>query len=203
MDLNSMWIILGIGLASNLDNAGVGIAYGVRRIHISFWANVTIAIISIVATIVGGTIGGIASLWLSPLLAHSIGTAVLVSVGVWVIYQPFLAQRTQKKAPPPNTVTQILRTPERADVDRSQSISIAEAVLLGVALSMNALAGGFDAGITQTNLIATAIVVGALSFVLMAVCSYVGARFTAKRLGDRATILSGLLLILIGIFQLF
>lgn len=202
MDLTTILMVIGIGLASNLDNAGVGIAYGVRRIHISRLANLIIAAISVIATLLGGGIGGLIANWISPFLAHLIGTIVLVSVGVWVMCQPFLEKKLKQRERQQNVLTQILRSPEEADRDQSKTISIGEALLLGIALSMNALAGGFDAGITRLNLFATAFVVGALSYLLMGVCSYIGTRYAADRVGDRATIISGLILIIIGFHQL-
>lgn len=202
MDLYSVLMVIGIGLASNLDNAGVGIAYGVRRIQISGLANLIIAGISIAATLIGGGLGGLVSLWITPFMAHLIGTIVIVSVGIWVMCQPLLEKKTKKREASNSLVTQILRSPEEADRDQSKTISIGEAVILGIALSMNALAGGFDAGITRLNLVATALTVGVLSYILMALCSYIGSRFAAEKLGDRATILSGLLLIFIGLHQL-
>lgn len=202
MDFYSILLVIGIGLASNLDNAGVGIAYGVRKIQISGLANLMIAVISVIATLIGGALGGLVSNWITPFMAHLIGTIVIVGVGIWVMCQPFLEKKTKKREANSNLVTQILRSPEEADRDQSKTISIGEAVLLGTALSMNALAGGFDAGITRLNLFATAISVGVLSYILMAVCSYIGSRYAADKLGDRATILSGLLLILIGLHQI-
>ncbi len=202
MDLYTILMVIGIGLASNLDNAGVGIAYGVRKIQISGLANLIIAGISIGATLIGGGVGGLVSLWISPFVAHLIGTIVIVSVGIWVMCQPYLEHKTKKREASNNLVTKILRSPEDADRDQSKTISMSEAVVLGIALSMNALAGGFDAGITRLNLIATALTVGILSYILMAFCSYIGSRFAADKLGDRATILSGLLLILIGLQQI-
>lgn len=203
MDLYTLWLVIAIGIASNLDNAGVGIAYGVRRIVISRAANFVIAIASAVATFLGGAIGNIIAQWVSVFTAHLIGTVVMVGVGVWVLCQPFIEKRTAKRALNTHLVTQILRSPEEADRDHSQSINSKEALLLGVALSMNALAGGFDAGIIGVPVFATAMVVGTFSYVLMAACTFIGRKYAADRLGDHATVLSGLILIMIGLQQIF
>ncbi len=203
MDLYTIWMVLAIGLASNLDNAGVGIAYGVRKIRISRVANSIIACASMIATFIGGALGNVVSLWVSVFIAHLIGTVVMVSVGIWVLCQPLIEKQTAKRASNKHLMTQILRSPVDADRDHSKSINSKEAVLLGTALSMNALAGGFDAGIIGIPLIATAMAVGLFSYLLMAVCSYVGSKFAANIIGEHATILSGLLLIIIGLQQIF
>ncbi|MNY78329.1 manganese efflux pump MntP [compost metagenome] len=68
---------------------------------------------------------------------------------------------------------------------------------------MNALAGGFNAGITNLNVWLTSLSVGFFSFVLLALSSLFGERYAAEKLGNRATVVSGLLLIVIGIHQMF
>ena len=95
----------------------------------------------------------------------------------------------------------ILRDPEKADFDGSKTISFSEAIVLGIALSIN-IAGGFDAGITNLNLWLTATISGVFSFICISGFAYVGKRFLAEYLGKWATVIAGVLLILIGIDQL-
>lgn len=202
MSSYSLIAMLAIGIASNLDNAGVGIAYGVRKIRIPWYSNLSIAFISLLATFLSGVFGSWISLWVNPWIGQFIGTVVIVGVGIWVLFQPFV-----DKKPPVvdqnSTLTRLLRNPEQADKDSSQSISLGESIFLGVALAMNALAGGFNAGITHLNISLTSISVGAFSFLLLGVCSLLSEKYAAERLGNRATVISGLLLILIGIHQMF
>ncbi|MGG6314272.1 sporulation membrane protein YtaF [Paenibacillus macerans] len=198
----SLLAVIAIGLASNLDNAGVGIAYGVRKIHIPWYSNLAIAIISLLATLVSGLFGSWLSSWIHPWVGQMLGTIVIVGVGIWVLLQPFI----EKKPVPPdngtNPLTRLLRNPEEADKDSSKSISLGESILLGIALAMNALAGGFNAGITQLNIWYTSVSVGIFSYLLLALCAGFGEKYAAEKFGNRATVISGLLLILIGIHQL-
>lgn len=200
----SLLAVIAIGLASNLDNAGVGIAYGVRKIRIPWYSNLAIAIISLLATLVSGLFGSWLSSWIHPWIAQLLGTVVIVGVGIWVLLQPFLEKKTvPAQEDDVNPLTRLLRNPEEADKDSSKSISLGESVVLGIALAMNALAGGFNAGITQLNVWYTSLSVGLFSYLLLAVCAGFGEKVAAEKLGNRATIVSGLLLILIGIHQLF
>lgn len=202
MELDSIIIVLLISVASNLDNAGVGISYGIRDIHIPVKANAMIAFISAVATLIGGAFGSWLTHWIKPTFAHLIGTIVIVSVGIWVLCQPMLKNRSAEGKGSTNMVTQILRTPEKADRDESKSISFTESITLGIALSMNALAGGFDVGVTDLNIFLAALFVGIISFLMISVCCWIGRRFVSDKIGDKATILSGLLLIYIGLLQI-
>lgn len=200
----SLLAVIAIGLASNLDNAGVGIAYGVRKIRIPWYSNLAIAIISFLATLVSGFFGSWLSSWIHPWIGQLLGTVVIVGVGVWVLLQPFLEKKiTSVQEDDVNPLTRLLRNPEEADKDSSKSISLGESVVLGIALAMNALAGGFNAGITHLNVWYTSLSVGLFSYLLLAACAGFGEKVAAEKFGNRATVISGLLLILIGIHQLF
>ncbi|MEF2967611.1 sporulation membrane protein YtaF [Paenibacillus sp. M1] len=202
MNMYSLWAIIAIGLASNLDNAGVGIAYGVRKIHIPWYSNLAIALISFLATLLSGWFGTWIALWVHPWVGQWIGTIVIVAVGVWVLIQPYVEKKTVPPEDDPSILTRLLRNPEEADADSSNSLSLGESLLLGIALAMNALAGGFNAGITHLNIFYTSLSVGVFSYILLALCAGFGEKFAAEKLGNRATVISGLLLILIGLHQI-
>lgn len=204
MSLYSWVAVIIIGIASNLDNAGVGIAYGARKIRIPWQSNLAIAIISFTGTLLSGLFGNLLSLWISPWMGQVIGTIVIVGVGIWVLMQAFQESEPLQDLPSPNNgnFARLLRNPEEADRDSSKSISLGESVLLGTALAMNALAGGFHAGVTELNIWYTSLSVGLFSYLLLATSSWFGEKYAAQKLGNRATIISGLLLILIGLGQL-
>lgn len=77
-----------------------------------------------------------------------------------------------------------------------------EAIILGVALSINNLAGGFDAGITHMNIWAASIISGLFSYLSVGFCAYLGSRFAAEKAGQHSSVFAGILLILIGLHQI-
>ncbi len=200
-----------VAIAASLDNLGVGIAYGVQKIRVPHTANLIIAAVSFGGTWLLAKAGQGAQTYLSPRAAGIIGAGLLCGVGLWVLVQPLVAafranqpiidvklRKTRIYVGP----TEILRYPERADIDQSREIGYWEAVLLGVALSINALAGGFDAGATGASCLLLSALVGAFSFVTILAGSYIGRRLAAEWLGKYSTIVAGALLVLIGIRQL-
>jgi putative sporulation protein YtaF len=200
----SLLAIIAIGVASNLDNAGVGIAYGVRKIRIPWYSNLTVSIISTLGTLISGLFGNWIAHWVQPWISQAIGSAVIIIVGLWVLLQAFKQKTPEEPLPDSNGhFTRLLRNPEEADKDSSKSISMSEAAILGIALAMNALAGGFNAGVTQLNIGLTALSVGVFSYLLFALCAWFGQKYAAEKLGSRATIISGILLIIIGLYQLW
>ena len=202
MSTAGLFSIFLIGIASNLDNAGVGIAYGIRKIRISWFNNFIIAFFGFLFTLLAGFFGNWIALFISEFTANLIGAIILGIIGVFILCQPFLGKRNTGGSKDGNVLMGILRNPEKADFDGSKTISFSEAIVLGIALSINNIAGGFDAGVTNLNLWLTATISGVFSFICISGFAYVGKRFLAAYLGKWATVIAGVLLILIGIDQL-
>lgn len=210
MELIMLSILM--ALAANLDNLGVGIAYGIQKIRVSHWANFIIALISFVATWLSAITGETIKLCLSPTVANLVGALLLFGVGVWVMSQPIVTairsnlpimdiriSRTRIYIGP----TELLGYPERADIDSSRNLGHWEAILLGFALSINAIAGGFNAGVIGISCLFESILVGIFSFLTILIGCYFGRRYAAEQLGKYATIISGTLLIVISAHQIF
>ncbi|WP_281281483.1 sporulation membrane protein YtaF [Paenibacillus dokdonensis] len=190
-----------MALASNLDNAGVGAAYGMRKIKIPFLASTVIAFMGFLLTLIGGLFGQVIALWIPSMVCNIIGMVILVVICLWVMLQPFLTQKQMKKETSPGLIKEILKNPEAADINQSQSVDFKESIILGIALSINNLAGGFDAGITHINIWETSLFSGAFSFICIGICSLLGRKIAGDRLGRNASWIAGLILIIIGLHQ--
>lgn len=99
-------------------------------------------------------------------------------------------------------VIQILRKPQAADVDRSGIISASEAVMLGVALSLDAFGAGLGAALLGLPAITTAIIIAASGAIFLVGGTRVGLRMSAKRGIHALSYLPGILLIMMGIMKL-
>lgn len=209
--MNNIFLIIAIAIAANLDNLGVGIAYGIQKIKISHMSNLIIAVISFLAAWSSAETGKLIGLYLSPQISGIVGATLLCGVGGWILFQPIITaiknnqpildlQRFGQRfyiGP-----TEILSYPERADMDNSRSVGNREALILGIALSINALAGGFDAGAVGISSLIEATFVGIFSFITIIAGYYFGRKYAAEQIGKYATVISGTLLIVIGIHQL-
>lgn len=193
-----------LGLAANVDNLGVGFAYGLSRIRIPEWANLLIAVIGAVFTVLPLWLGR----WLAmvaPGPARLAGGLALIGIGVWVATGA--GNWRPRRAPPRRTgwagaLPAVLADPVAADLDGSGDVSLPEALLLGVALSVNCAVGGLSAGLV--GLPAWLVVLSVSGFSCL--CIDVGqstVRFLpAARASRAAPVLAGLVLSIIGIHQL-
>lgn len=99
-------------------------------------------------------------------------------------------------------VIQILRTPQAADVDKSGTISASEAVMLGVALSLDAFGAGIGAAMIGLPALLTAILIAAASALFLLSGIGFGFRFSNWRGMQALSVLPGILLIVMGIIKL-
>lgn len=206
-------------LALNLDSFGAGVAYGARKIRVPFSSLLIISLISVAAISISMFAGRVFANFLTPAAAHRVGGILLLCIGVWVLFQsyrsgnPTRAAETGKtveeqpkiveiRIRPLGLVVQILREPARADLDQSGVITASEALLLGVALAMDAFGAGFAASMMGFSIVATALVVGIGHFCLTFLGIAAGRLFAGCRLGRQLVALPGFLLILLGILKL-
>ena len=218
MLVHKISILLVFAIAANLDNLGVGIAYGLRRDNISTRSNLVIAIMSTGLTLMAMKFGQ----WVQPILsvkiANELGASVIIVVGIWVFFEVAIQRiwsilsrqlrqyfsqkigtRKQPDRPKPEPDRHTLmgflshKDPER--------ISGRETLILGCSLSLNAMAGGFGASLAGHNPIATSIAVGVFSYVTIAVGQNIAGTYVGKYLGSLSQKIAGLLLIAIGIYE--
>ena len=205
--------IILLGIAANLDNLGIGLAYGVRRVRVPFVSNIIISVLSGIATLMTCFAGQLLNHIIPGYLCNVIGGCIVSGVGAWVIVTNFTGKEKHltsndadnKQMVNTNEVNliDIIRQPEKADIDYSGHISIKESILLGIALSVNCLATGLGAGMTGLSVIEMTLSVMLFSLLTIYSGTLIGKRYISKLAGERATVLAGILLIIIGIYEIF
>ncbi|MFD0825412.1 sporulation membrane protein YtaF [Neobacillus sp. M.A.Huq-85] len=208
----SWLIILAFAASSSIDNLGIGISYGVRKIRIGIGANILMAIICYLMSLAGITFG----IWVSRILPGIfpvvIGGLLLLIIGIRIIllaaprknaikdHEGYDGQSTSIKT--------VIKNPELADVDQSGEIGWGEAMLLGVALSSNALTNGLGAGLLGLSPHAISLTAAIGSLISVWVGVKLGFKLSAVRigpytLGQFGTIISGIIIIIIAITAFF
>jgi len=185
------WVtIILVGLASNLDNLGIGLAYGVKETKIPILSNIIIAFMSMIITYIAVIAGGTIIEYISPNMANLLGSLLLCVIGLWTL----LSKRFSNPAP--------LKKPELIDWDENHVISWREAIYLGLILSLNCLASGIAIGANGISAIWTVISIGLFSLVTIGIGSHFGYLLTKTFIGKYSTSISGWLLILIGVYEM-
>ncbi|MEG0385072.1 MAG: manganese efflux pump [Solibacillus sp.] len=186
------WItIIVIGIAANLDNLGIGLAYGVKQMRIPFLSNVSIAITSMIVTYFAVWIGGTLGTYMSVHIANLLGSLLLCVIGLWTLVSQKFGHE------------EILQNPQLVDRDNNNVISLSESILLGFILSINCLAAGIGIGANGISAVWTVLSIGFFSIVTVGLGSHFGSLISKTFIGRYSTAISGWLLIIIGIFEVF
>ena len=197
--------------ALSIDAFVSGFAYGANKIKIPLSSVTVINIICSGILALSLLLGGLLHSCLPPQLTTSICFLLLLCLGVTKIFDSAIKtlirrHRTFQKnihfsAFHLGFILNIYANPEDADRDHSRVLSPLEATYLAIALSLDGLAVGFSAGITNTS----PVLVIAFSLILTCVAiglgCWLGNKFTQKLQFD-FTWLSGVLLIFLAIMKL-
>lgn len=209
----NLLFILGFAVSSSLDNLGVGISYGIRGIRIGFLSNLVMAVICFLFSEAGILFGQWIMRLLPGVLPVLIGSFVLAVIGVRIVLLAMPRKATQEKqldsisdepaAKPARSVQEILKNPETADADKSGHIGLGEAVLLGAALSANAVTNGLSAGMFGLSPLAISLTAAAGSFLTVWFGVYFGRKVSGVRigsftLGQFGTLISGVILLVVA-----
>jgi len=194
-------------LAPNLDNMAIGLAYGARKINVPFKSNFAIALFSGFATLISSFFGNLLTNYIPNYLGNVIGGSIVSAMGVFTIVSYLLNKRKSKIARESShlyldNLKAVMDDPGIADTDYSGDISLKESILLGIALAVNCLGTGFGAGMTGVNVFVLTGAVIIFSLMTISFGALVGKRYAAVFLGDKATIISGLLLLAVGVYQI-
>jgi len=202
-------IILAFTFSSSIDNLGVGLSYGVRKINVAFGKNLLIAIICFLMSMGGITFGVWLSTILPGMLPVIIGALLLFIIGIRII----LLAKPQNEMDgnndmQPKNVQDILRNPEEAHFKKSGEIGWGESVLLGVALSANALTNGVGAGLLGLSPLIISITAAIGSFITVWMGVKLGSKVADVRVGtftvgQFGTIISGVILLIIAFLAFF
>ncbi|WP_200759731.1 manganese efflux pump [Effusibacillus dendaii] len=197
------WLsIVLIGLASNLDNLGIGVSFGMRTTKIPFISNLIIAIISMIATSLSLLLGEYFSGFVSSMVANFVGGILIVMVGVWSIWSDIHKSRAGTASPEEGPIIHIIRKPSDADINQDHVISCKESVTLGLALGLNCMTSGFGAGISGVSPVWATISVGLFSLLTIALGVRMGDRIAHTWFGRYSNLCAGLLLIGIGFYEI-
>lgn len=74
-------------LASNLDNIVVGLAFGIKKIHLDAVSNLTVAIITTTGTVIAMLFGRWLSGYIPNRIGNDLGAGIIILLGVYFSIQ--------------------------------------------------------------------------------------------------------------------
>ena len=181
--------LLLFAISANTDNFVVALSYGIKEIKIGFLSNFFISLISLIGTILSMTLSKVIVNIIPVNISKLIGSLILILIGLWTIVKPLLKDYSSNS---------ILENPEKIDKDSSFSIDPKESITLAFALTINNIGLGIGGSIAGLNILTFIFI-----FLMILIGYFIGSKYFSKVLGNRATFVSGLLMIGLGLSEAF
>lgn len=204
-----------LAIPISLDCIGIGITYGIKNTYITHLAKAIIFTIFFVVTFVAISIGSFIIKIFSLSFANILGVALLILMGLWIIYQSFNPKKEKTKKitnqkiyqfiiKPLGITIKIIKNPINSDLDNSNHIDAKEALYLGFAISLDAFCAGVGCSAIGINSFFFPLFISIFHILFLSLGSFIGVKLSSStKIPDNIwSIISGILLISIGIFKL-
>ena len=212
-------IILAVSLS--LDALGAGVSYGLRKIKIPLIPKLFICFFSILYSGAALALGKSLSAVLPPYFSKLIGITILGLMGIWIITQALLKNDGEDESRVDcicddktlfkivikslGISVHVIRNPLEGDIDRSGFIDIPESLLLGLALSVDAIGVGIGSALSGFHSMFIPFTVGLFQLAFLYAGTYFGEKFSMiKNLNRKVlSLLPGILLICLAIIRIY
>lgn len=198
-------ILLAVGVS--FDSLAMGITYGMNRITIPLWSKMILSIVSGLSVLISMTVGWFLEQHINPGLATTLGGLIFVFLGLYHLWRNYRSARSRVlinwRIPVLGLIIQVFQEPLLADSDHSQTISSEEAIILGGALALDAIAAGFGAAMLGLPIWPTTVAVMVGSYFFIAQGLRTGATLASSSLRkNHLRWLPGALVLSIGLLRI-
>lgn len=214
------WQCLLLAIPISLDCIGIGMTYGIKNTYITPLAKLIIFSIFFIVTSIAISIGTLIIEIFSLEFANVVGVVLLVLMGCWIIYQSFKPKKKNIKVEkqkilipkihrlfikPFGITIQIIKNPSNSDLDHSNHIDAKEAFYLGSAISIDAFCAGVGCSAIGITSFLFPLFISIFHILFLSFGCYLGEKLSSRtKIPDNIwSIISGILLITIGISKLF
>lgn len=207
------WSVAVLAATLSTDVLGIGLSCAVRGVKVTWVSKAVICLMSAAVTFCGVASGTVVLSFLPSGLASVTGGALLCLLGGYIVLGAFLPSSKKKKKEKPaekifafkslGITVRIIRNPQECDVDGSAVLDFKEALYTGIAVSADSFAAGISLGMSGWGGIAP-VLCGAFQLIFLCLGLYAGKKIrkTAKLNEKTVTVLSGVLLLTVGIIEM-
>ena len=171
------------GISASLDALLVGCALGLQKVPLPAKHNLLISAVTLIGTVISISLGNL----LLPLILFG-----LYYTGKWLV------SRWRCSSSDNSSLCR-----EKKKFAEHRNLTLPQTLALGCALSMNNIGIGFSASITGLPFLPASISTFFCSFGFLTLGSRLGRSVLLQQVGEYADPISGLLLILLGLWQLY
>lgn len=198
-------------LALSLDTFTAGVALGTQKITVPFQSVLAISLTCSASLWLAISLGGWIGNWISPRTGAVIGCIILVMMGSVRLFDGVIKELLRRCCENKEGMVfyrknlkiflQVCVDSAQADFNRSQSLSVPEAISLAAALSVDGLAAGVGAGILDVSHWLIFLIAMLINLFAVHLGCRTGIRFSRKHEQDISWV-AGALLIVLGLIKL-
>lgn len=180
-----------LAISSSLDSLGIGVTYGIKKTKISNISKFILFAISCLISFASILLGDFLTNIFSVFISNLISGCVLIFIGFTMILKSIFDSKNFEN--------------NYYDFNNSNLIDPKEAVALGLALSLDSFGIGVSYSLTTSNCFIFPFLIGIFQIIFLSLGSFLGKKINnISNLPDFiCSIVSGILLILFGIFRLY
>ncbi|BCS82061.1 manganese efflux pump [Anaerocellum diazotrophicum] len=199
-------------LSLNIDALFFGVAFGTKGIKILTKSKLIIFFTSTIITTVSFFMGKWFGNFLEPQLSSHLGAVFMIIIGIAFVIRTLIEKKNN--TPLPKTLVsfslkslgltvKVIKEPLLSDFDSSGTIEPVEAFLVALALSFDSLSASFSFGLSNLANIGQILLIPVFQFVAISLGNVFTCFFKIFRKFLITNYIPGIVLILLGIYNLF
>ncbi len=189
-----MFLCLLCAISSSIDSLSVSISYGAKGVKLPNKTILLVSLISTSGTYLSMKFGQIILRITSENIVDYIGSFVLMALGIYFIYDT--------KTKDDISVKELINNPESLDYNNSGEIELNEAVFLAIILTINNIGVGIAVAIGGLNIYHTTIFTFMVTAFTLKVGESLGEKLLANKFGKYTQIISGVIIICMGVIKI-
>ena len=182
MHISTILYLLFIALINSFDNIGIRVAYSIGGVKVQFFKNILISLMAFAVSFTASLSGHIISDFLSEEISSILSMLLLLFTGLKIAAEPFMKK-------------------EKEFVN-IKFLSYKESVSIGIALALDDIGGSIGVGLVGYSPLAVGLAFFTVSFLIFLTGNYMIKILEKLKVNHKiATVMAGLVMIVIGISQ--
>ena len=179
-----------LAISSSIDSLGIGITYGLKNTKISFISKIILFTLSLIISFSSIFLGYFLNDFISTPITSFFGSLILIFIGICIIFKTIFENKNKKN--------------NYYDFNFSNLIDPKEAIVLGLALSLDSFGIGISYSLIDANCFLFPILISSFQILFLSLGSLVGRKLKSiSKFPDFIYgFISGILLILIGLLKI-
>lgn len=175
--------LLFIAFINSFDNVGIRIAYSIGGIQVQLKKNLLISFMAFAVSFVASLSGNFISNLLNDDIASILSMILISGTGIKIMLEPFIKKKNE--------------------IEEIKNLSYKESISIGTALALDDIGGSVGIGLVGYHPVAVGLAFFVVSFLIFISGNYAISLLSKLKVDKRiATVLAGILMIIMGITQI-